>query len=397
MSFFRQVDYNNRPVVRDHLPEKILTEIHQHQKGWKNSHAMVLPPMNKFGSLIRSKPQSGFNQSTLISNSGQLDFHLNSAGYIEKLILEMELTITTAAVTVIPHYLIDRVELLSTEGNIISTIYGDVIYAHKIHKSLEEHNREKSYENLDSSYDGVSIAVGTKRLELHIPCFIDGCQLKLNTIKSKLITRIYFSNLGVTVGSAANIAVTLCDIIQVGAQLAPEHESKETNLKSRGTFNFRFLNPVRVASQTLTLAASNQYDIRLTSANNMSAYLVFVIRGAPLTTSNINTFQAIDYYELLDQDNTVVGIKMNQELHKMLSKQFAGDILNYKNIYCIPFCISVESANQGSQTGFYNFTSNEILRFYTSSTLVGGSYRVDIYSFDYNKLSVVDGSLMVSK
>ena len=396
MSFSRTLD-NPKKVELEHLPKKTDIEIHGHTGNWKNSHSLVLPPMNRFGGQIRSKPQSGFNQSTLINNQGQLDFHLNSAGYVEKLFMEMEITVSNNPVTIIPHYLIDRIELFASEGNIISTIYGDNIYAQKIHKTLEQHNREKSVENLSSGYDGVAIAVGSKRIVLHIPTFIDGSHLKLNVIKSKLVARVYFSNLGVTAGLASDISVTLCDIIQHGAQLAPQLESLENKRKGNSALWFRFLNPVRVASQTIAMVASNNYDIRLTSANNLSAYLMFVIRSAPLTTSNINTFQAVDYFELLDSDNTVVGIKTSNEYHKILTQHFQGDIFNYKNIYVVPFALSVESSNNGSQTGLYAFTSNEILRVYMPSTLVGGSYRVDVYSFDYNKLKLENGNLDVSK
>lgn len=383
---------------KEHLPKNLTAEIHSHgSNGFKASQQLCLPPMNRFGGQIRSKPQSGFNQASLISGSGQLDFHLSSSGYVEKLFLEIELTVANNAVTIIPQYLIDRVELLSSEGNIISTIYGDCIYVNKIHQTLEEHNRQKDIENLDSSYNGVSVAVGQKRIIFHIPTFLDGIQMKLNVIKSKLIARIYFSSLGVTAGLATNITVSLCDIIQHGQQLSPALEAMENHRKMTGFHAFRFLNPVRVASQTISMVASNYYDIRLTSANSLSAFLVFLIRPNPITSANVNTFQAIEYYEVLDRDNTIVGLKTSHEYHKLLSKAFAGDILNYKNIYCIPFAISVEGANQGGQLGFFSFSSNEILRVYMPSTLVAGSFRVDVYSWDYNKLSLNNGNLTVSK
>lgn len=399
MSFAQNIETNMRSVDRDHLPKNLTTEIHGHgSNGLKNSHQLVLPPLNRFGGQIRSKPQSGFNQATLLSSNGQLDFHLNSAGYIEKIFLELELTVANAAVTIIPHYLIDRVELLSSEGNIVSTIYGDVIYLNKINKTLEECNRENPVENLNANYDGISIPVGSKRIIFHIPTFLDASAMKLSVIKSKLIARIYFSSLGVTVGNVANITVSLCDILQHGTQLSAQLEAMENHRKANGLHAFRFLNPVRVSSQTIQMVASNQYDIRLTSANNMSAYLLFVIRAAPITSANINTFIPIDYYELLDKDSIITGIKTSSEYNRLMSKAFDGDILSVRvGIYLIPFTISVSASNNGGQCGFYSFTSNEILRIYTRSDLVTGSYRVDVYSFDYNKLSIKDGSLFVSK
>lgn len=397
MSFALNIEQNFKNTDKEHLPKNLVPEIHQHDKnnGYKNSQQLVLPPICK--NFIRSKPQSGFNQANLISGNGTLDFFLNSSGFVERIFLEMELTISNAAVTIIPHYLIDRVELLSSEGNIISTIYGDIVYASKIHKTLEQHNREKEVENLDANYNGVSIPVGNKRIIVHIPTFLDGTQMKLSAVKSKLIARIYFSNLGVTAGSAANISVSLCDIIQQTQALSGQLESMETHRKLTGMHNFRFLNPVRVASQTIAMTASNYYDIRLSSANSLSAFLLFVIRPSPITGANINSFVQLDFMELLDRDNNVVSLKTSHELHKISSKSFEGDIFNFKNIYVIPFAISVTGANAGQQTGFFSFSSNELIRVYTRSDLVAGSYRLDCYSFDYNKLSLTDGNLICSK
>jgi hypothetical protein len=396
MSFARTLESNTRNVDKEHLPLKINSEIHSHDKnGWKASNNIILPPICR--TSIRSKPQSGFNQATLISNNGQLDFHLNSAGYIEKLYLEMELTVANNQVTVLFPYIIDRVEFLSSEGNIMQTIYGDNIYLEKIHTTLEQHNRFRGIENMSASYEGQAIPVGNKRVVFHIPCFVDQTHPKLSVIKSKVICRVYFSNLGVTAGLASDISVSLCDIIQYGQQLGNNLEALENQRKAHGMYHFRIANPIRVASQTIAMVASGTYDIRLTSANNMSAFLVFVVRPAPLSTANITSFQAIDYYELLDSDNTIQGIKISNEYHKVLTNEYDGDIFNYKNIYVVPFSIAPKTTLDGNQTGFYSFTSNEILRLYMPANLVNGSFRVDVYSFDYNRLSINNGTLLLSK
>jgi hypothetical protein len=103
-----------------------------------------------------------------------LEFHLNIAGYCERITLEIKLT-CTVAVTVILHYLIDRLELYSTKGNIIPTIYGDYIYGHKMNQGLELFNRIKNIEILDSSYKGKGLVPTTPhRFVLHLPTFIDG-------------------------------------------------------------------------------------------------------------------------------------------------------------------------------------------------------------------------------
>lgn len=397
MSFARELENNPKNSDKDHVPGNQMTEVHAHSNGWKSSHQLVFPPMNHYGGRIRTKPKSGFNQASLISNNGQVDFEIGSAGYVEKLILELEFTAANP-VTVLPHYLIDRIEFLSTEGNIMSTVYGDNVYAVKLNKTLEQHNREKSAENLDSSYNGVSVAASTlKRINLHIPCFIDGTQIKLSAVHNKMIARFYFSPNGVTAGAASDISVSLCDVIQITQQLSGALEALEQKRKSHGLFKFRFLNPVRIASQTLAMTASSQYDIRLTSANGLYAYLFFVIRTNPISSANVNSFLAIDSFELLDQDNTIVGIKTTNEMHKYDSLMFNGDVINFKNFYVIPFALSIEAANNGGQVGFYKFNTNEILRLYTPAGFANTSYRVDVYGYEYNTLTVTNGVINVKK
>ncbi|MBP6425713.1 MAG: hypothetical protein KA278_08330, partial [Flavobacterium sp.] len=188
-----------------------------------------------------------------------------------------------------------------------------------------------------------------------------------------------------------------CDVIQITQQLSGALEALEQKRKSHGLFKFRFLNPVRIASQTLAMTASSQYDIRLTSANGLYAYLFFVIRTNPISSANINSFLAIDSFELLDQDNTIVGIKTTNEMHKYDSLMFSGDILNSKQFYVVPFALSIEAANNGAQVGFYKFNTNEILRLYTPAGFANTSYRVDVYGYEYNVLKLNNGVLNVNK
>lgn len=398
MSFNQDIENYNRNVDKQHLAQNQLAEVHPHGKdGFKSSQQLRLPPMNTFGGLIRSKPQSGFNQTSLISGQGQLDFHLNSSGYVKKLVMEIELSCANP-VTILPHYLIDRIEIHSSENNIIQTIYGDNLwFGKKMFETLEQHNRTKGIENVDSSYAPQALLAATAyRYNIEIPCFISDSMMKLNAIRDRVLFRVWFSTLGVTAGSASDITVSSCDILQYNQQLSGPLESLENRRKNQGIHKFRFLNTIRCASETLAMAASSQYDIRLTSANSMSAFLFFVIRAAPLTT-NINTLISGIEFELLDKDNTIVGLKQNAEVQKNMSLEFPGDIFNYKNIFVLPFAIDTQLAKSGSVTGWFKFCGNELLRIYTNSTFTPSSYRIDVYSYEYNTAITNNGCLTVSK
>lgn len=397
-SFARELETNNLKAIF-HI-SKSQYELHPHNRnGFKESQNLVLPPINSFGGWVRSKPRSGFSQATLISSQGQLDFSIQSAGFVEKLFLEMELTIANNPVTFLPHYSIQRVEYLSTEGNILETYYGDNIYVgEKIHQTLEIHNRIRSNENLDGSYNAISIPVGFKRIIIPLPSITDGADLKLNTVRGELLVRIYFSNLCVVAGSALDISVSSCDILQKTQQLSQYGEAAETRTKMTRDLYFRILAPVRYASETKALTPSGQFDIRLTSANNLCAFLYFVIRPAPITAANVNVFtDAVDFFELLDDTNVIQGLKTSPELNILQKSVFDGDILNYKKINILPFAIDIEAARQGNQVGFYAFSSNEIIRLYTKSTLVSGSYVIDVYGLEYHCLQLNKGNLSIKK
>jgi hypothetical protein len=397
--FSRDIENNVRPLEKQHLPSNLVEEIHKHSRdGFKSSQQIVLPPVNSHAGWIRSKPMSAFSGNTIISSNGQVDFSLGSAGFCEKLYLECELTVSTAAVSILPHHLIDRIEYLSTEGNIIQTQYGELVFLQKLHESREKFLRANASEFLDNFYEPVSKAVGSYRFLIKIPSITDGNHLKLNAIKDRLLVRIYFSTFGITAGSVANVTINSLDILQKTIALSGPLESLEIHRKSSQKLSFRTLNPVRV-TESMQMNANNIYNVRLTSFNNMSAYMFFILRAAPITT-NASQYIACDKFELLDCDNNIVGIQHNNEIVDNVIKQhLPSDITNYpsKQVYFIPFCIDVESAKNGNQVGFYKFTGQEQLRIYTGAVWTNQVVRVDVFSFDYTTLRMCHGRLDISK
>lgn len=398
-SFSREIE-NNKVKGFYHVPNQNY-ELHTHNNkiGFSDSQALSLPPINQFTGWIRSRARSGFNQATLFSDNGILDYNLTSSGFCEKIFLEFELRVVNAAVSFLPHYAIDRIEYESTEGSPLFTVYGDNVYiGEKLHQSLDAHNRFRAVENLDANYDAVSIPVGTKRIIIPLPSIVDQSPIKLNIINGEFKIKIYFSSRCIVAGVAANLTVSSCDILQKTQRLSQYGETMETNLKMRSNLKFRVLAPIKYTSQSIALAPSGQFDIRLTSGTGLSAYIYFVVRAAPVLGANVNNFvDAVEFFELLDATNEIQGIKTSNELLKWQSEQFTGDILNFKKIYTIPFAIDVDAANSGNQTGFYAMSSNEILRIYTKSTLALGTYEVSVYGLDYQCLEINRGMITIKK
>lgn len=405
MSFYTAVESQPRLNQQVHLPKCVRTMTAE--KG-TIEHKSVLPPMNYFGGVQRLKPQSSFSTTNLFSTGSQIDYWLSYNGFLEQVRLELQLQVNPAAaapLSVIGPYLIDHIEIYDSNQNIMQTIYNDTFFLERIHwdnnKSKFENNA--SYVNTTNYGPITGIAASTKfNLELFIPSCIGDAQLKGNIIDGKILIRVYFSALGVTSGAATDLWCNQCDIIQHAEQLSGALESLEVGKKKNKKLNYRVLNPCRVASYVIANAvASQQYDVILTSATQMSAFLYFCVRPSPLSASNIQSYVTGISFELYDAGMTLVGITQVPENNRfVVAQKFGGDIFNSSignGIYVLPFSTNIEKAYAGSQNGFYQFTTRETLRLYMPAGLVSGNYIVEVYSMDYAELIADNGRLDFKK
>lgn len=403
MSFYTAVEAQPRTNQLTHLPPKVrgMTA----DKGTIEYKA-ILPPMNYFGGIQRLKPQSSFNPTNLFASGQQLDYWLSYNGFMEHVRLSMSLQVNPAAaapLSILGPYLLDRVEIYDSNQNIMQTVYADNIFLERLHWDINKSKFENAAQLVNNSTYGASgpHAAGTNlQLELLIPTAISDAQLKGNIIDSKILIRVYFSSNGITSGASSDLFCNLCDIIQHADQLSGCLESKEIISKKKSELHYRVLNPVRVASFAISNAtASQQYDVILTSATQMSAFLYFVVRPTPITSANIQSYVQGITFELYDQSMTLVGITQTPENNRyVVGQKFGGDILNVlSGIYVLPFAINIDKAYQGNQEGFYQMTTRETLRLYMPSTLVTGNYVVDVYSFDYAELIAKNSKLDFKK
>jgi hypothetical protein len=393
MSQFYNTSKPQRDVGKDTELYKTDSSCHPAAKN------LVLPPVNVFASWVRNKPHSGINNSTLFSANSQIDYYLNPNGYTKRMLLDINVTNNNAnPINIFPLYFIDRIEIMDSSGSIGETIYGDNMYLEKVHQPLDYAKRIQTVEGFSvSNYNGIALAAGaSQEFVLHIPCWLDAATPKLNSIMDRMLVRVYFSPNGTD--TPTSLYVTSCDILTEGILPYSELEGKETRRKRKDTTNFRFLGGIRASQESLQMNPSSQYDIRLTSGSGLCAFLLVVVRANPIAFANINTFVPLSSIELLDKDSVIVGIHSdNVMIQGIVNQAFDGDILNYKNIYTIPFCTSVTASKDGGQTGFYQLTSNEIVRIFTPSTLTAGNYTVNIYSFEHQTAQIKNGELKFYK
>lgn len=391
MSFNNDLLNNPRVVEKQHLPSDTTMEIHKTGSDhFPLSQKLRMPPLNRFN-WQRIKPQTQLNLA-LFTVGNQVDYYVNS-GYTEKLFLEVEVNVVNNPVTVNNEFLIDRIEIISN-GNILSTIRDYNLYHAWLFKTYDQTVREIETSNKNISFVSQALAVGFHRFYIHLKSFVDGCQPKLNSIKSQLLFRIYFSDKGVVAGLNTDLQVSLCDILAQTQQLSNQLESLETQRKQSKMLKYRFLNPIRAASETVAMNASQQYNFRLTSLNSLSAYIIFHITAVG---GDPDAFTQIDSFEFLDQNNVIVGLKTTHEMSRLVSLSLPGYLASVKKfMYVLPFSF-ITLAENGSQSGFYKMSTMEQIRIYTPSTWVNGNYTFEAYSYDYNTISIDKGVASVSK
>lgn len=392
MSFYSDITNNPRLVELQHLPKNVTEEVHKHgADNFPLNQQLRMVPLSRFNN-IRVKPMTQL-QSVLFTNGNQTDYYIN-AGYTEKIWFELELNIINAAVTLNVEWLIDRIEIISNHGHIISTIRDHNLYHSWLFKTYDETQRIAPSYNKNGSLVAQSLAVGAHTIYIPIWSFIDSCEPKLNAIKNQLLFRVYWSSNGVVAGLNTNATVVLADIICQTQQLSNMGESLETQRKQAKMLLYRIVNPIRASSETIAMNASSTYNFRLTSLNSMSAFLVFHIS---LVGAAPDAFTRADAYELLDENNVIVGLKTTHEQSRLVSLSFPGYLATLSsNIYVIPFSFPT-LAIQGIQSGFYKMTTKEQIRIYTDAAWVNGNYTFNCYSYDYNTLHIEKGIASVSK
>lgn len=384
---------NRASSMKNLLPMDSNAEIHRHGSDYfPMSQQIRSVPLNRFN-FIRIKSLTQLQAQPFV-NGSQMDFDL-SCGFTEKLLLELTLNITTAPVSLNLEYLIDRIEFLGAGDNILSTVRGQNLYHAWLTKKYDQSAREVSSVNKDINFVSQSIPVSNGNVfYIHLWSFIDYCQPKLDAIKNRIKLRIYFSGNGIIAGSASNITATQIDLIAQTQQIAPSLDTIETNKKLNSCLKFRYLEPVRGASESRAMLPSTEYNFRLSSANGPCAFILFQltpIGGLP------DAFQEIANYEFLDSNNTIVGINTSKQLQQYVGDSLSGYISTIKpGMYCIPFAFP-ELALNGNSAGYYGLSTIEQIKILTPSTLVAGNFLFEAFCYSYQTIIIEKGVVSVQK
>ncbi len=389
MSFYSDLLNNPNTAVKSHLPSNLNAEVHTHESnGYLTSQQLVLPPLNRFF-WQRVKPQTNL-PVTLFQNGNIVDIKLNSS-YTERLWLELEFNIVNAPVTLNLDFVIEKIDIWS--GNTIISTIRDYQFLHSwLFKNYELTQRQATNANKNGSLVSQALPVGFYRKYIHLNCFVDSCQPKLNMIKDQITLRIHFQDKGVVAGLTGNCAVTLCDVLAESQQLMTEN--LETQRKASKMLKYRFLNPILACKESIVMNSGQTYNFRLTSMTSMTSHLIFHIRAAAALP---DVFTQLEYFEFLNPNREVVGTKISHQLSRVISENTPGWLSTLNEaIYVIPFSF-LNLANKGVQAGFWKFSTIESINVFTPSTWVNGNYTFECYGYEYNTLHIDKGVVSLSK
>jgi hypothetical protein len=155
--------------------------------------------------------------------------------------------------------------------------------------------------------------------------------------------------------------------------------------------------------ESLTLAASTQYQVRLSGINGWVNQLFFVLRLTSLATSVASQFVFVrpDNFDILDpQNKSLTGFKnqSNYDMIMLYSHLYDNQFINNTNACVYSFSQTpIADVKTGSFNGGVYMEGYHILQFTTSSVLSPGSYQVLIYAMCNESLVIEKANIKTSR
>lgn len=364
--------------------------------------SITLPPLCVLPSYYSVQPRSSVNNQP-ITNPIIVDFNISTPDYLTSVYARITLTNTTGTAINLKSYLLfNRLEILDSNNNILTTIYENNFIDKFIYLDQLKINRIAPAEAFNPVNFGSTVipANSSVTVNISVPGLISQNSLKTSLINSGLYLKFYMHSRAIDVPASCN--VTNFTLTVFGARYFSKQSAYDTQQKITEDLKYRYLQPVRALLTTLNLTAGAQYNLQLVSGSGASALLVLKITGAVPTFANALTYYPVANMEFHDRNNQIVGINLlSQEWLTIANKQYPGSILDYNvlnandysNYYLIPFNVSPQLSNSGSVSGLYNLTGFESIVFTMPPTFTSGTYNVEVMSYNYAVAEINKGAI----
>ena len=155
--------------------------------------------------------------------------------------------------------------------------------------------------------------------------------------------------------------------------------------------------------ETLTLAASTQYSIRLSGIHGHCPLLCFALRlvSEISTKATQHTMYQVRQYDITDSKNKSLLGHRNYSHRDMLleySRQFPNLLVKNRNIHVVSFSQApLLDLKTGSLNGAVQFDGFNHLVFTTPAGLSGGSYEVLVWAYTRELAMIEDGELTTTR
>lgn len=232
------------------------------------------------------------------------------------------------------------------------------------------------------------------------PNFWRSTRLRPFTIDGNLLVRVKFQDPASLI-SSGTWTTTAC-YLELSGYMESETQTRLELSRAEKPKIFSYYAP-QYHLETLTLAASTQYIVRMSGINGWVNQLFFVLRPIANATDPNNQFSFVrpDNFDILDpQSKSLTGFKVQTTNDMVILYSHLYDNLFINNTNACVYSFSqtpVGDVASGSWNGGFKMDGYHILQFTTGATLVGGSYQILIYGMANESIIIERANAKSSK
>ncbi len=295
---------------------------------------------------------------------------------------------------------IQRIEYWLQNGStLIATQYGHELYVQNCFLPRNEYENICASLYLTESYASAatSIADGTS-VSYYIPIWSPWMATKIHPsgLEGNILVRVYYQPTALTTVSGGLLTCNSA-VLQLHSRDQPQalqNEQERFYKDSAIPTNLSFMNIQRM-QQSMTLAASNTYEIVLSGISGIASCLFFTIRPASITASNCITYYEPLNYDLLDASGaSLIGYTRKGTTEQLYEYAtcFDNKFRKLINFNVCPFSSDpVSDFVAGTNNGYMPLTTYEKLSFTTGAGLSSAAYTIDIWAYVQDELRIKDG------
>lgn len=342
-------------------------------------------------------------------NGGQIDCRLEK-GIVDLLdycLLRITLQNNTGGNVVLApsQLLVNRIDVYADNGStLLNQIYGLEMFLGNMYLGRNEFENSNATLGLNNDYAplGTVIANGSV-VVLYVPVYqpFHPARLHPNALSGQLLIRTLFNAQALTHVSGGLISCTDFQLVVKGRDQVDQIASRQAENYYLGIpLSLSFSNIQRM-SHSMVLAPSSTYSFVLSGIKGICSVFSFVVRASGYTAATVTTLQEIQDFDIQNSSgDSMIGFYRRTKSDQLIDYSETFDNLFRKNINFNYVSFSTQPVldySTGSNHGYTSFNSFEKLSFSTPSTLVGGTFIIDVVAFCHDSLRITKGRVSATR